>query len=264
MFNLSQQYGEISAQYYDYFSTGTPGDEQFYLEEAVKAGSPVLELGAGTIRITIPIAQAGIEITGLDNSPYMLKKARNKISTLEDDVRKRITLIQADMRSFTLDRKFQLVIIPFRAFLHLLTVEDQRGCLTCIREHLSDDGLLIMNNFDPDPDMISQHSSKLGTVVNKIDEFILTESGNKVIVFDTRKYDQTCQTVEGYFIFEEIDSLGQMVSKSYIPIRLRYFFRYEMQHLLELCGFKIQALYGNFQRGPFQAGGEQIWVAVKQ
>ena len=54
-----------------------------------------------------------------------------------------------------------------------------------------------------------------------------------------------------------------MVAKLCSPLTLRYVYRYEMRYLLELCGYKVEALYGDFQRGSFRYGGEQIWVARK-
>ena len=78
----------VDAVVYDQFSTGLPGDSQFYVEEAVKAGSPVLELGCGTGRILIPIAQAGVDIVGLDRAPCMLEIAREKVRLKREEVRK--------------------------------------------------------------------------------------------------------------------------------------------------------------------------------
>ena len=69
--------------------------------------------------------------------------------------------------------------------------------------------------------------------------------------------------LELYFIFEELEDGGRVVAKLYSPLTLRYVYRYEMRYLLELCGYKVEALYGDFQRGPFRYGGEQIWVARK-
>ncbi|MGH2544861.1 MAG: class I SAM-dependent methyltransferase, partial [Ardenticatenaceae bacterium] len=83
-------YDSAHAAYYDHFSFGLAGDAQFYVEEAVKAGSLALELGCGTGRVTIPIAQAGIEIVGLDLSESMLGIAKGKISTLGAEIQKRI------------------------------------------------------------------------------------------------------------------------------------------------------------------------------
>lgn len=251
------------ASLYDYFSTGLEGDVQFYIQEAEKAGSPVLELGCGTGRILIPVAEAGIDVTGLDNSPEMLAIAERKISKLDAKTQGRIKLVKFDMRDFSLDQKFKLIMIPFRVFLHLLTPEDQRRALACVREHLTDDGRLILNIFDPRLDIISQHAGSLGASMKKIKEFIHPETGHRFLVWDTRQYNMERQIIEMYFIFEELDDDGRVISKSYSPLTLRYAYRYEMQYLLELCGYSIEALYGDFQRGPFRYGGEQVWVARK-
>ena len=92
-------------------------------------------------------------------------------------------------------------------------------------------------------------------------EFIHPDTGHRVVVWDSRQYDPGRQIIEQYFIFEELDDEGRVISKIYSPLTLRYVYRYEMQYLLELCGYKIEALYGDFQRGPFRHGDEQIWVA---
>src|SRR5262245_48031980 len=111
-------YEQVQARYYDYTSTGLEGDLQFYVEEAQKAGSPALELGCGTGRILIPVAEAGVEIVGLDLSDDMLAIARRKVDALPEEVRGRIEIVRGDMRTFSLGRRFRLVIIPYRAFLH--------------------------------------------------------------------------------------------------------------------------------------------------
>lgn len=257
-----KEYDRSDAKFYDYYSTGLNGDGQFYLEEACKAGSPVLEIGCGTGRILIPIAEAGIKITGLDASPSMLSIAKEKISRLTSDVQKRINLIEGDMRNFSLEEKFNLIMIPYRAFLHLLTSDDQRKSLNCIHRHLADDGLLIFNIFDPALDILYSHSGPLGSALKKDSEFIHPENGHKVIVWDTRQYDLEKQILEQYFIFEELDEEGKVISKTYSPLTLRFAYRYEMEYLLELCGYKVEALYGDFDRSPFRCR-EQIWVVRK-
>ncbi|MBN1900436.1 class I SAM-dependent methyltransferase [Candidatus Sumerlaeota bacterium] len=120
-----QEYDRQDANFYDYYSLGIPGDVEFYVDEAKKAGSPVLEIGCGTGRILIPTAQAGISITGLDRAPSMLDILRNKITDLDKNTQSRIQIVEGDMRDFSLKEKFKLVTIPYRAFLHLLTSEDQ-------------------------------------------------------------------------------------------------------------------------------------------
>ena len=98
-----KEYDRLDAGFYDYYSTGLEGDVDFYVEEAVKAGSPVLELACGTGRILIPVAERNIKITGLDLSPSMIKIAKDKISKLSPEIQKNITFIVGDMRSFSID-----------------------------------------------------------------------------------------------------------------------------------------------------------------
>ncbi|MBM3242291.1 class I SAM-dependent methyltransferase [Candidatus Poribacteria bacterium] len=256
-----KEYDRTEAAFYDYYATGIEGDVQFYVEEAQKSGSPVLEIGCGTGRILIPVAESGINIVGLDRAPAMLSIAKQKIAKLNVDTQGRIKLVEGDMRNFSLDQRFKLVMIPYQAFLHLLTSEDQRQALCCIREHLADNGLLVFNIFDPRLDIIVAHFGSLGSAMKKDSEFVHPDTSHKVIVWDSRQYDPGRQMLEQYFIFEELDDEGRVISKTYSPITLRYVYRYEMQYLLELCGYEIEALYGDFQRGHFRHGGEQIWVA---
>ncbi len=258
-----EHYGPVEAYYYDYYSTGTPGDLDFYVEEARKAGSPVLELGCGTGRILLPVAQAGIEVTGVDLSPAMLAVARKKLADLDDADQKRVTLVEGDMRDFSLEQQFSLIFIPYRAFMHVMTVPDQKRALACIHKHLADQGRLIFNIFDPRLDILAAHATPLGAALKFVQEFIHPDTGRRITVWDTRQYDQGTQTLQQYFIFEELDDNDRVVEKSYAPLTLRYSFRFEIHNLLELCGFHIEALYGSFDRQPFRPGGEQIWVARK-
>ncbi len=97
------------------------GDTEWYVAKARDAGGPILELGAGTGRITLQIAQAGCRIHALDADPSMLDRLQQKLTSLPPDVRDRVSITVGDMRSFALAERFALVIAPFRAFLHNLT-----------------------------------------------------------------------------------------------------------------------------------------------
>jgi len=254
-------YDEIDAALYDYYSLGLEGEVDFYVQQARKADGPVLELGCGTGRILIPVAQAGVPAVGLDQAPAMLAIARQKINRCPQEVQRRLELVQGDMRDFSLGRQFKLITIPYRAFLHLLTPEDQRRALHCIRAHLADEGRFVFNIFDPSLEIIAGHFGPLGPAQKKVSEFVHPETGRRIVVWDTRRYDLNRQMIDQYFIFEELDEAGLVVSKRYSRLELRWIYRWEMQCLLELCGFQVEALYGDFQRGPFRHGGEQIWIA---
>jgi SAM-dependent methyltransferase len=258
-----KEYEGADAAFYDYCFHGLEGDVQFYVEEAQRAGSHVLEIGCGTGRILLPIAQAGVPIVGLDRSPTMLGILRRKLAKLSPEVQSRVELVQEDMRAFSLEQRFALITIPYRAFLHLLTSKAQRQTLECLREHLTDEGRLIFNVFDPSLELIVARRGPLGAALHKDSEFLHPDSGHRVIVWFTGQYDPEQQLLEADFIFEELDGEGEVVAKTYSPLTLRYVHRYEMRYLLELCGYTVEALYGDFLRGPFRYGGEQIWVARK-
>jgi ubiquinone/menaquinone biosynthesis C-methylase UbiE len=246
--------------YYDYVATGVEGDVAFYVEEARSAGSPVLELGCGTGRILIPTAEAGVEVVGLDAAPDMLAIARHKLERLPPHVQSRVQFVEGDMRRFALDRPFSLVTIPYRAFLHNLNVEDQLQTLRRVRGHLSESGRLILNIFDPKVQNLA--AGKWSMPPDRCREFVHPRTGNRVLIKEAFTYDLERQMVEGAFLFDEIDATTeQIVGTIQSPLTLRYIFRYEMEHLLTLAGFRIEALFGDFKRGPFVAGGEQIWVA---
>ena len=255
------EYDRTDAGLYDSFSKGLEGDEAFYVEEAARAEGPVLEIACGTGRIMIPIAESGVSIVGLDRAPAMLEVARRKVAGLPDETRRRIRIVEGDMRTFSLERRFPLAIIPYRAFLHLMTADDQRRALTRIREHLTDRGRLVFNVFDPSIELIAAYLRPLGGSLRYSGSFTHPETGNRVMVSDTRRYDPLEQTLEEHRFFEEVDDEGRVLSKTTTPVYLRYVHRFEMQHLLELCGYEVEALYGDFSRGPFRHGNEQVWVA---
>ena len=121
------------------------GDLAFYLRQARRTGSPILELGCGTGRISLPLAQAGFDVIGLDQSPSMLLVAREKAKRSPRPVR----FVRGNMARFQLRRRFRLVLIPYRAFQHLLTPTDQRRCLRCVHRHLAREGRLVVHLFDP-------------------------------------------------------------------------------------------------------------------
>ncbi len=242
---------------------GEHGDVDFYVEEARRAGSPRLELACGTGRVLIPVAEAGLAIVGLDSATAMLAIAQEKIATLPGATQQHIELVEGDMRSFALDQRFKLIMIPARSFLHLMTTADQRQALGCIRDHLADDGRLVFNIFDPRLDMIAVHVGTLGHALQKDSEFTHPDTGHRMVAWVTRHYDPAQQIIEEEHIIEALDADGRVVAKTYAPLTGRWVYRYEMQHLLELSGFAVEALYGSYERGPFRHGGEQIWVARK-
>jgi len=264
MLKVEDIYRRFGAELYDASTEGFKNEIEFYIEEAHRSGSPTLELGCGTGRILIPIAEAGFEVVGLDSSSAMLDITRKALNDKPAEMRDRVTLVEADMQSFALERQFSLIIVPFRAFQHLLKSEEQRRSLQCIREHLNADGRLVINLFDPRLDLLVAHSGNLGSALKKYREFKHPVTGNRIIIWETRSINLTEQIIDEDWIFEELNSEGVPVSRRFTNFKIHYFFRWEMQYLLELCGFEVLELYGDFKRGAFKHGREQIWVGVKK
>lgn len=251
------EYDAALSAFYEPYFTGVEGDVAFYVAQAQAAGSPVLELGCGSGRILIPTAQAGVSITGLDRSAPMLAQARQRVAALAPETRRRIRLIQGDMRDFAIRRRFKLVTIPYRAFQHLLTPADQAQALLCIRDHLTKRGRLVFNLYDPSREFALGRATR---AMQRDDDFIHPATGNRVVTWYRRQHEPVEQIMVQEFLFEEVDAGGSVLNRVYKTLTLRYTFRCEMQYLLELCGYTIEALHGDFHGGPYR-GAEQVWVA---
>ena len=241
--------GYSFAPVYDDFQTGLPGDVEFYVEEARAARGKVLELACGTGRILIPIAEAGKEITGIDLSTGMLRVCRRKVAALAEPVKPRITLAHGDMRDFDLHRRFDLIICPFRAFLHNLTDQDQKATLRCVRRHLTRTGRFIMNHFDPWLDMLVDHGSADRAARGLMRTYFSSETGNRVDVYENRYYDLNAQLLVMVMEFHEQDDAGRVFKRVKRPLVLRYVFRYEMEHLFELCAWRSTVCTGTSGAG---------------
>ena len=245
------------AEVYDRIYSYVRDDIPFYVASARESDGPVLELGCGTGRVTVPVAEAGVDVVGLDFSGAMLDVARTKSQRLSSGSGN-LTLVQADMRDFSLDTSFGLVIIPFRGFLSLLTVEDQTRTLLNVKRHLAPGGRLIFNIFVPDLDMLVQD----GDVPYHYRDVTDPDTGARLVLWHQSRYDNHAQIMNARVIAEELDEEGTMVRRFYRDFQLRYVHRWEMQHLLRVCGFEVLDLHGDFLRSPFdETSTEMVWVA---
>ena len=235
-------------------------DVAFFLNEAVNAGSPVVELGCGTGRVLIPIARAGVEIVGVDSSPNMLSVCRERLGREPEAVQSRVRLVQADMRHFDTDRRFTLATIPFRPFQHLLTVEDQLACLAAIRRHLVDGGRLILDLFNPALDALV--NGLVGQEHGEEAEFSMPD-GRRVVrrqkTVATNRFTQVNDFELIYYVTYPDGRQERLVH----AFSLRYLFRFEAEHLLARSGFEVEQVYADYEKSPYGSTypGELIFVA---
>jgi len=256
-------YDSFIAGYYDEspLVQGRLQDVAFYRDAAREFGDPILELGCGTGRITMALAEAGKRITGLDLSERMLEHAVKKRASLVVEARERVHLVQGDMTHFELGEKFRLIIIPFRPFQHLLDVRQQMDCLACVRKHLAPGGRLILDVFQTDAERMHDPVHMRETPVR---EYRAADGRQVKISEKIAAFHRAEQINDVEMIFSVVHPNGKK-ERLVFAWPLRYFFRYEVEHLLARCGFNVTALYGNFDRTPIDdSSPEMIFVAECQ
>lgn len=230
-------------------------DVAFYVDEAQKAGGPVLELGCGTGRILLPIARAGISIEGLDGSQQMLERCRTKLAAEPEPVQERVTLHQLDMLDFNLGAMFAAVIAPFRVFQHLTTIDAQLRFLATVARHLAPGGRFIFDVFNPRFQILVGAD---GTEREDTPETPLPDGRTfrrAYRIARVRWVDQVSESELIYYVGGK---------RSVQAFEMRWFLPAELQHLLARAGFRVRDVYGDFARGPLVDGApEQVVVAVR-
>ncbi len=234
------------------------GDVEFYSSLAQRTNGPVLELGAGTGRVTWALAEAGFEVVGLDISGRMLERAEAKRGSVPIESSARATFIEGDMADFALDRSVALAVAAFRVFQSLLTPETQRRSLECVYRHLRPGGLIALDLFDPRLEFVLP-----GSDAPRMQGEFRQPRTNRPVRFEIieRRLDPLTQTLEEIWRFEELDDGGNVLRHEEVTLALRWTYRWEMRYLLELCGFEIEAEYSDFKQSPAAYGLEQVWVA---
>ena len=237
-------------------------DVQFFVDAAVESGGPILEVGCGTGRVLLPTARAGISITGLDLSKYMLDVCRAALKEETMEVQERVDLVRGDMRDFDLGQKFALVTTPFRSFQHLITTEDQIKCLKNIHRHLHSAGILILDIFNPS--LKSLTADNLGLERDSGSEFttpegIRVQRRDKIVA---RNNFTQVQDVELIYYLTHPDGREERIVHAF---QMRYLFHYEAEHLLARCGFEVQDIFADYDKNPLGSTypGELIFIARK-
>jgi SAM-dependent methyltransferase len=259
----SDYYSETFAEFYDHLDVYVNrSDVDFFVSEALAARGPVLELGCGTGRVLVPCARAGAAIWGLDFSETMLARCRQKLASEPEEVRRRVTLQQGDMRNFRFDVPFQLVAIPFRPFQHLNEVADQLACLSSIYRALADGGRLILDLFNPSLKVLvdeSRSSEQPSGEPFTLPDGRIVERKERA---SGRDYLRQVINVELIFYVTQPDGRRERLVQA---LEMRYLFRFEVEHLLARSGFEIVAAYCDYKRTPLEAGPAQelVYVARK-
>jgi len=222
------------ARLYDPWSRSVVEDVGFYVDEALAAGGPVVELCVGTGRIAIPIAAAGARVIGVDSSQGMLDVAAEQAEAA--GVAPFVDLRFGDIREPPVEGTYPLVICPFRSLLHMETDDGRRAVLRAVHGLLADDGRFVFDVFTPGADDIAETNGR----------WVEREPG----IFERADWDQ-----EARRLILRVRGEGREAEMSLAWLSIR-----EWVELLMDEGFVVEALYGWFDRSPWAGGEDSVWV----
>lgn len=227
-----------SGEFYDQQHQKLVEDIPFFLSRVEHYGDPVLELACGTGRVTIPLAQAGFKITGLDINNSMLQQAKKKAENQQF----KISWQQGDMRCFQFAEKFKTIIIPFNS-LSLFTEDDLHQVLSCIKKNLHSQGHFIADIFNPDLGLLNRDPSQQHFLCELTDP----HSKERIIVKESNKYDRAQQV--NYITIYYQSSANVCLEK----LNMRIIYPQELKLLLKWHGLVVKEIYGNYNLEPFHS-----------
>ena len=226
------------ARLYDPWSASVVEDVSFYVDEALGAGGPLVELGVGTGRIAIPCALAGARVIGVDSSRGMLEVCAQR--GREAGVDELLDLRLGDLRRPPVDERVPLVICPFRAYLHLPDDEQRLEALRAAHRLLLPDGKLVFDVFTPSREDVEETHGR----------WLEREPG----IHERADWDLEAQTLT-------LSVRGPQGESSMV---LWWLEPARWQALLAEAGYDVAACYGWFDRRPYAGGEDSVWIARKR
>jgi SAM-dependent methyltransferase len=227
-------YYDAIARIYDPWSRSVTEDVDFYVEHALASGGPVVELAVGTGRIAIPIMRAGVPVIGVDSSPGMLEVAREAAESA--GVSELLDLRVGDLAEPPVSEHVPLVICPFRSLLHMQTEDEKLRALRAAHGLLEPGGAFVFDVFAPSREDIEETHGR----------WLEREPG----IEELAVWDESSRRL----------SLSVRASAARATFELHWLSAPEWLRLLEQAGFEVEALFGWFDRRPFQGEEDMIFV----
>lgn len=232
------------ADLYDAHYLSYRDDLPFYTRLAADVGSPVLELGAGTGRVTEALARAGHNVVAVERSAAMLRRAETRLAAA--GLHEQVRLVAGDMRDLSLRQRFPLVIAPFNTLMHAYTLDDQDRTVGVVADHLDDGGAFAFDLYVPSfgPEGVMRREPELGGREPTGD--VLRED-----VFLVQAVDRAGQLVTTTYYHDAVGADGT-VRRRVSELTQRYYTRFEVERLCRGAGFRLD-LYGDFDRSRYSA-----------
>jgi SAM-dependent methyltransferase len=233
-------------------------DVQYYVTQATRSGGPMLEYGVGNGRIALPVARHGVTVAGVDQSAAMLRDLQDRIALERDEVQRRITTWQGDMRVVRLRRRFPLVICPFNTALHLYTRPDVERFLASVRAHLTPGGTFIVDLAVPSFVDLMRDPARAFRGAN------FRHATKDEIVRYTERFDYDCIR-QVLFVTTDFEIVGKPEETWEVPLAHRQFFPKEWEALLHYNGFVVDDVFGDFHGGPLTRTSDvMVWHARRK
>ena len=249
---MSDSYEGV-AEFYDLFAKND--DLEFFVKLALECGGRALELGVGTARVAIELARSGISVTGIDTSRDMLDVARRKMKREPEEVKQRLTLKRADMRSFHLGQVFDLVYSPGGGFQECLTAKDMNDCLNCVFSHLKREGKLVLAIWMP-----SLERDFGERVYDEPRRYHHDNMVARSIVWSEPGKEGRPRIKILYQVFAG----GLLLREHEVTATVNVLSAEKVRSVLEGSGFSIEQELGNFESGQYVPGDEWMVVVAKQ
>ena len=229
---------------YDLMLDSLDFDQAFWLRVAREGNGPLLDVGCGTGRVLLRLLEAGIDADGIDASTPMVERARARAAAAGFRTRLEV----ADMRDFTLPRRYARAICTFNAFAHCETPDDQLRALRCIHHHLAPAGALVLFMSYPSPRYWNEPDGD--PVLER--EIELPENGHRLQMWDQRFKNPVEQYQRSEMEIRELDANGARVATHRSRAIQRWVYRWEMELLLRAAGYARWEIQGGFDGEPLE------------
>jgi SAM-dependent methyltransferase len=249
-------YAPIAA-IYDFSYNDFTDDVDFYENLARAADGPILELGVGTGRVALPLAQGGYEVVGIDNSKTMLAEARRSLDSVGAG-KGSLELIEGDMTDFSFDRRFGMVFVAANTFQHLLTTEEQAACIRCATACLAPRGIFAMSIHSP----VTVSWDEVDAPAPLLLDWTRNDPDTGELVMKTvaAEADPARMVRKLMYIYDRIKVDGE-VRRSVFVTELRYSTQAEITLLLQQAGLRVTHVYGDYDLTPVGIGDNLVFVA---
>jgi SAM-dependent methyltransferase len=227
-------------------------DLPFWIALAERERGPIVEWGAGTGRLAIPLAEAGFGVTAVESSEKMVEKGRKKGGAVE--------WVRGDMRSAKLGRQYALALCAFNSFLCLLGVDDALAFLRNAHEHLEPGGLLGIEVSSFSPEELAEGPG--GPEMRH--DFTRELPDGRLDRFSVSRYDAASQRLRMRLFYELYGAAGDLKDRRAQDLTIRILGRAELELMLRLAGFEVEAIYGGFEGEPFTAESDRLIVLARR